>query len=126
MLFEQKKISPQQYAIIQMWFSYIQIKIDYVVYLRAKPKTCYDRCLRRNRSGETVSLEYIEACHAIHESRMSTIPNKIVLNCDNTSSTYMYERHIETIVLKVDLFPVTLMWMYLGFMWFYILFWHLC
>ena len=126
MLFEQKKISPQQYAIIQMWFSYIQIKIDYVVYLRATPKTCHERCLRRNRSGETVSREYIEACHAIHESWMSTIPNKIVLNCDNTSSTYMYERHIETIVLKVDLFPVTLMWMYLGFMWFYILFWHLC
>ena len=126
MLFEQKKISPQQYAIIQMWFSYIQIKIDYVVYLRATPNICHERCLRRNRSGETVSLEYIEACHAIHESWMSTIPNKIVLNCNHTSSTSVYESHIETILVKVDLFPVTLMWMYLGFIWFYILFWNLC
>jgi deoxyadenosine/deoxycytidine kinase len=126
MLFEQKKISPQQYAIIQMWFSYIQIKIDYVVYLRANPTICHERCLRRNRSGETVSLEYIEACHAIHESWMSTIPNKIVLNCNYTSSTSVYESHIETILVKVDLFPITLMWMYLGFMWFYIIFWNLC
>ena len=126
MLFEQKKISPQQYAIIQMWFSYIQIKIDYVVYLRANPTICHERCLQRNRSGETVSLEYIEACHAIHESWMSTIPNKIVLNCNHNSSTSVYESHIETILVKVDLFPIMLMWMYIGFIWFYILLWNLC
>jgi deoxyadenosine/deoxycytidine kinase len=126
MLFEQQKISPQQYAIIQMWFSYIQIKINYIVYLRANPKICYERCLKRNRSGEMVSLDYIEACHAIHESWMSTIPNKIVLNCDHTLSNYGYECHIDTIIEKVDLLPITLMWMYLGFMWMYILIWNLC
>ena len=125
MLFEQQKISHQQYAIIQMWFSYIQIKIDYVVYLRSNPKTCYERCLKRQRSGETVSLDYIEACHDIHESWMSNLPNKIVLNCDSTLSNYIYECHIETILQKVDLWSGTLMWMYLGFSWFYILFCYL-
>ena len=125
MMFEQQKLTPQQYAIIQMWFSYIQIKIDYVVYLRANPKICYERCLKRDRSGETVSLDYIEACHSIHESWMYNLPNKIVLNCDHTLSNYQYECHIETILLKVDLYSKTLMWMYVGFIWFYILFCHL-
>jgi len=105
MLAQQNKLTPQQQAILNMWFSSISLKIDHVVYLKSSPAVAHERCVKRNRTGEdAVSLEYIEACHDKYESWLRDDPGCIVLDCDEDLSQQPYSEHLakieERIVVK--------------------------
>ncbi|XP_030748335.1 deoxynucleoside kinase-like [Sitophilus oryzae] len=65
-------ISHAAAAVIDKHFQWIKentdLKVDLIVYLRTDPQTVYDRMIKRNREEEkTVSLDYLQALHQIHE-----------------------------------------------------------
>eukprot|EP00941_MAST-03F_sp_MAST-3F-sp1_P005558 g5558.t1 len=50
---------------------------DIFVYLRASPKTCHERCMKRNRDGESgIPLSYIESLHNQYESLIRLLKKK--------------------------------------------------
>ncbi len=40
---------------------------DVIIYLKVDPKICYERIKKRNRTGENVSIEYLEKLHKGYE-----------------------------------------------------------
>ena len=50
-----------------------RIKIEGNIYVKADPKTCFDRVKSRGREGENIPIEYLEKCHDYHEKWLSTI-----------------------------------------------------
>ena len=57
-----------------------EVKQDGIIYLQVTPETCYNRVQKRNRDGETISLEYLKSCHQYHENWLTTEKNVLRLN----------------------------------------------
>lgn len=85
-----------EWQLYQEWFSWLvdgmMPRPDGFIYLRAEPRTCYERLQKRNRQEETgVALCYLEQLHQKHEAwlvskeqlaeGMQDIP-VLVLDCD--------------------------------------------
>ena len=64
------KIEDIEYTIYLKWFDELvgDIQVDGILYVRVEPETCFERVLKRNRQGESIPLEYLQACHEYHES----------------------------------------------------------
>jgi len=69
MLYENKNMLKEEYEIYQKWFYYFQQEIELtgIIYLKTEPEVAHERCLKRAREGETITLEYLEKCHKKHE-----------------------------------------------------------
>lgn len=69
MLYESNKMLKEEYEIYKKWFEYFnEIKISQFIYIKTDPEVSYDRCVKRNRSGENnISLEYLQTCNKMHE-----------------------------------------------------------
>ncbi|KAF7286961.1 deoxynucleoside kinase-like [Rhynchophorus ferrugineus] len=89
-------------AVIDKHFQWIRenvdITVDLIVYLRTTPEVVYERMLKRNRSEEkSVSLEYLQALHQIHEdwlyhkSLFDLPANVLVLNANLDKSAICEE-----------------------------------
>ena len=89
MMAEAGNIAEEEYTIYKMNYEYFASKLPItgIIYLRTSPATAYARCMIRNRTGETVSLDYLTTCHEHHDEWImnSTIP-KLILdgNCHYT------------------------------------------
>ena len=68
MLYENKNMLKEEYEIYQKWFHYFQQEIELtgIIYIKTDPEVAYERCLKRARLGETITLEYLEKCHEKH------------------------------------------------------------
>lgn len=68
MLYENKNMLKEEYEIYQKWFHYFQQEIELtgIIYIKTDPEVAYERCLKRARPGETITLEYLEKCHEKH------------------------------------------------------------
>ncbi len=82
MLYDNNKIEEVDYIIYLKWFDEFLEDVQHtgIIYLQVKPETCYHRVQKRNRAGETLSLEYLKSCHQYHENWMTTEKNVLLLN----------------------------------------------
>ena len=69
MLFHAKKMEDIEYAIYMRWVNEFISELPPIkfIYVQAQPETSFARVLKRNRHGETISLEYLQNCHHYHE-----------------------------------------------------------
>jgi deoxyguanosine kinase len=69
MLYESKKMLKEEYDIYKQWFNYFnEIEINQIIYIKTDPDISYERCVKRNRTGEnTISLEYLTECNKMHD-----------------------------------------------------------
>ena len=77
MLYDDQKIEEVNYIIYLKWFNEFikETHPNGFIYLEVPPKTCYNRVLKRNRCGETISLGYLERCHKYHNNWLSKESN---------------------------------------------------
>ena len=82
MLYDNNKIEEVDYIIYLKWFDEFleDVRQSGIIYLQVKPETCYHRVQKRNRDGETISLEYLKSCHQYHENWLTTEKNVLHLN----------------------------------------------
>ncbi len=100
MLYDVKHINEIDYQIYNKWFeNFIEdISTTGIIYLQSTPKISYQRVLKRERKGETMTLSYITACHHYHEKWLnnkkgssSTTPPILQLDCsaENTNENVL-------------------------------------
>jgi len=73
MLYENKSMLKEEYDIYQKWFYYFQqeINLSGIIYVKTDPEVAFQRCEKRARPGETITLEYLTKCHENHEEWIS-------------------------------------------------------
>jgi len=69
MLYEQGTLLEEEYAIYTKWFDAFakDSAISAIVYVYCDPEVSFERCKKRNRTGESIPLEYLVRCHQKHE-----------------------------------------------------------
>jgi deoxyadenosine/deoxycytidine kinase len=69
MLHEQGTLLDEEYAIYTNWFNAFskESEISAIVYVYCHPEVSYERCKKRQRTGENIPLEYLTRCHEKHE-----------------------------------------------------------
>lgn len=82
MLYNDNKIEEVNYQIYLKWFDEFvkNIPLDGIIYLKTSPERSLERILKRNRSGEIISLEYLEKCHNYHEEWLKDKKRILTLN----------------------------------------------
>jgi len=82
MLHDSGVINEVEYSIYTHWFNELTrgIQVDRVVYVRTEPTECEWRIKCRNRTGETIPLEYLKICHEYHEKWLRYWDEKIILD----------------------------------------------
>jgi deoxyguanosine kinase len=109
MLYDQGKIENVCYDIYLTLFDEFtkDFPLNYLVYVNAKPKICYERIHKRARDGEEViPLDYLDDCHKYHEEfleQTNIIEKKIVLdgNLDIYEDQKIMEKWLEQIHLFI-------------------------
>ena len=73
MLFHDGKISTLEYNIYLKWFDEFSKLINHSlnIYIKTTPEVAFERVKKRNRSGETIPLEYLQKCHNYHNDWLS-------------------------------------------------------
>jgi deoxyguanosine kinase len=87
MLHDSGMINDIEYSIYLRWFEELtrDIEIDTIIYVRTEPTECEWRIKCRNRTGETIPIEYLEGCHKYHEDWLRNFGDKFVLNGELTT-----------------------------------------
>ena len=91
MLFDEGKIEKVNYEIYNKWFEHFieDVPISKIIYLRCTPAIAHSRVIKRERPGETITLDYLTKCHRYHEEwiEQSTVPYIILdANKENTNT----------------------------------------
>ena len=86
MLYDSGKIEEINYQIYLNWFDEFLHDIEdmKLVYIKTTPQVAYNRVLKRNRTGETIPLEYLTQCSNYHNAWIDNVcvNDKIVINGD--------------------------------------------
>ena len=100
MLHDSGKIEDINFQIYNKWFSEFisEIPLIYFIYIKTDPNIALERVIKRNRKGETISLEYLEMCSAYHDTWLikKGTRNSIIIN-GNDVSDKTYEQTNEII-----------------------------
>jgi deoxycitidine kinase/deoxyguanosine kinase len=85
MLFNDSKIEKIEYSIYINWFDYFvkNINIDKYIYINTPPDICLERISKRNRTGESIPLEYLQKLDNFHKEWLGSKENMIEI--DGTS-----------------------------------------
>lgn len=81
MLYDSNKIEEINYQIYLNWFDAFadEFQVNKIIYVKADPKTCYERIKIRHRDGEdNIPIEYLQSCHNYHEKMMDKTSNECV------------------------------------------------
>ena len=80
MLHENKTLDEISHQIYLKWFDELarNLEIHSLIYIKTKPETSLKRVLKRNRPGETISLDYLQTCHDKHEEWILKEPSLIL------------------------------------------------
>ena len=82
MLYDDNHIEEVNYTIYLKWFDEFikDIPQSGFIYIKTCPQICFDRVQKRNRIGETISLDYLSKCHRYHESWLDGEENILLLD----------------------------------------------
>ena len=89
MLYDDNKIEEIEYIIYKQWYNDLIAEIPPIlfIYLRTEPTISLKRINKRNRKGETISLEYIENCHKYHDNWLVNNSKVKILNSNEDELT---------------------------------------
>jgi deoxyadenosine/deoxycytidine kinase len=66
-----------------------------IVYLRSSPEDCYERILKRKRTGENkISLDYLKLLHNAHEEWLSKRKDVVIIDIKNWTDFTVYKKYI--------------------------------
>ena len=97
-----------EYKIYNRWFDWLNIpkeenETHKFIYLKTSPKICFDRISKRNREEESsITIEYLEQIHNLHEEWLSTIDNLLVI--DVSKNIYESETDQQKILEQINNF----------------------
>jgi deoxyadenosine/deoxycytidine kinase len=82
MLYEQSIMDNISYNIYLKWFDELSmsLKVEHTVYVKTRPETAMERILKRQRPGETMSLDYLYKCNEMHERWLGGKDNVLTLD----------------------------------------------
>jgi len=96
MLYDDGKMSSVEYQIYNKWFHAFTSDIPemYYIYVKTTPGVSLNRIAVRNRTGESIPIEYLVKCNQYHEDWLNKIHDtkilKINSNYDFDSEQYTY------------------------------------
>lgn len=105
MLYENKTLDNISYTIYLKWFDELSrgLKVDKLVYLKTSPEISLQRVKKRNRPGETISLDYLKDCHDHHEDWLDKIDGVLRLNGDiDDSVSGDFQQKLSTIKIALE------------------------
>jgi deoxyadenosine/deoxycytidine kinase len=73
MLYDSKKIEHVNYQIYLNWFDTFsdEFPVNKVVYVKTSPDKCYQRIVKRSRTGEeNIPLDYLTSCSIYHDNML--------------------------------------------------------
>jgi deoxyadenosine/deoxycytidine kinase len=111
MLYDSKKIEYINYQIYLNWFDTFseEFPVHKVVYVKTEPEKCYQRILKRSRTGEeNIPLEYLTSCSDYHNNML----NKNLEDCvcldqlvlDGNIDIYQNKKQIEEWIDEIERF----------------------
>ena len=110
MLYEDGKINEVEYKIYNKWFDEFIDELPSIeyIYLRSEPHIAFDRIIKRNRLGETISKEYLTKCHNYHENWLNN-ENKYIVDCniDIEENPEIVLKWMKTIYNHIKLYTIT-------------------
>jgi deoxyadenosine/deoxycytidine kinase len=108
MLHDSGDLLDEEYTIYKRWFSHFNnIQMDALVYIHCSPEVSHERCKNRNRTGETISLEYMTKVHERHEHWIHEIDNRPLLVVENDTTSiddtlFCIEDFLDDLVIPDD------------------------
>jgi deoxyadenosine/deoxycytidine kinase len=105
MLYESKTLDNISYTIYLKWFDELSrnLKVDNLVYLQTRPDVSMERVVKRNRPGETISLDYLKDCHEHHELWLQQTDGVLMLDGDiDNSNISDFESKLSAIKIAVE------------------------
>lgn len=107
MLYDDNKIHPINYKIYLKWFDEFvrDIPIEGYIYLKTKPEICHERIIKRDRKGETISLDYLKKCCEYHDSWLDTKENKLIIDVSQEKGEEVFQLWCNNIIdyIKTDI-----------------------
>lgn len=84
MLYDQNKIEEVEYQIYLRWFHDFQrdFPISHYVYLKTDSHVAHARVKKRNRKGEEIAQDYLDACHNYHEAWLNKLNPATITTID--------------------------------------------
>ena len=111
MLYDSKKIEHVNYQIYLNWFdtfSY-EFPVNKVVYVKTSPDKCYQRIVKRSRTGEeNIPLEYLTSCSIYHDNMLDKENQECVcldqLILDGNVDIYENENQVNDWINEIENF----------------------
>ena len=97
--FNNGNMTELEYKIYNRWFDWLNIPKEETeshkfIYLKTSPQICFDRISKRNREEESsITIEYLEQIHNLHEEWLSTIDNLLVIDISKNIYECETEQH---------------------------------
>lgn len=90
LLFQQNKLTPEEFHVYKQWFSFVMNIISPptgMIYLRVEPDICAKRIIKRNRQGEeNMSIKYLHSLHDKHDEwLLENKDSKVLIINDNNN-----------------------------------------
>ena len=105
MLYDNGTINEIEYKIyLQLFDEFIaEIPQVSIIYLKTDPIEAKKRIDNRNRSGEIISLDYLQKCHEYHEKWLLNINENIII-IDGNKNYYSNEDILNSVVKQITEF----------------------
>ena len=101
MLYESNKIEKMNHDIYNMLFeTFTQDYNIYHIYIQTNPEVAFERVLKRARTGETISLEYLTMCHNYHNDWLVN-NKKTILTFEASDDDWLKPDHFDSILYKL-------------------------
>ena len=111
MLYDSKKIEHVNYQIYLNWFDTFsdEFPVNKVVYVKTSPDKCYQRIVKRSRTGEeNIPLEYLTSCSIYHDNMLDKENQECVcldqLILDGNVDIYENKNQVNEWINEIDKF----------------------
>ena len=111
MLYDSKKIEHINYQIYLNWFDTFsdEFPVNKVVYVKTTPDKCYERIVKRSRTGEeNIPLEYLTSCSIYHDNMLDKQNEECVcldqLVLDGNVDIYENKNQVNEWINEIDKF----------------------
>jgi deoxyadenosine/deoxycytidine kinase len=111
MLYDSKKIEHVNYQIYLNWFDTFsdEFPVNKVVYVKTSPDKCYQRIVKRSRTGEeNIPLEYLTSCSIYHDNMLDKENQSCVcldqLILDGNVDIYENENQVNEWINEIEKF----------------------